>query len=198
MANLSKHEGSDFAPVSRDPLETMRRLIAWDPLRAMNAMNPWAGGWPVSSAASFVPAFDLRETPDGYVLEADLPGVEEKDINVELTGNRLTIRGTRDHEERREEESYHTYERSYGSFSRSFSLPEGTDLERIDAQLANGVLRVQIPKHADVQPRKIKVGKPVERLVEKVKGVLGVGQEKEQERQEARSSQETRSQEARP
>jgi HSP20 family protein len=145
--------------------------MTWDPFRTLSA-------WPSATAQGFVPAFELRETADAFVLEADLPGVDEKDLDIELTGNRLTIRGTREHEERQEEGSYYTYERSYGSFARSFTLPEGTDLDRVDAQLANGVLRVQIPKRAEAQSRKIKVGKPVGRLVEKVKGIFGVGETK--------------------
>jgi HSP20 family protein len=189
MANLIRRDDheTDFAPVPTawDPFDTMRRLMAWDRLRTMNdwPASSWLGG----AAASFAPAFELRESPEAYVLEADLPGVAERDLQVELIGSRLTIRGTREHEERREQESYHTYERSYGSFARSFTLPEGTDLERIDAELANGILRVRIPKRADAQPRKIKVGKPVGRLVEKVKGMFGVGEDRKEEGQDARS-----------
>jgi HSP20 family protein len=187
MANRMRLERPNLAPspLARDPFETMGRLMGWDPF---SALNQWPGSsWPLAAQGSFAPAFEVRETTDAYMIEADVPGVQEKDVDIELSGNRLTVSGTRGHEERRDEGSYHTYERSYGSFVRSFTLPEDTDLDGIDAQLANGVLRVRVPKHGDVSPRKIKIGKPVERLVEKVKGMFGVGHEKHESRQDPRA-----------
>ncbi|MFN7135345.1 MAG: Hsp20/alpha crystallin family protein, partial [Myxococcales bacterium] len=116
----------------------------------------------------FVPRFEVKETKDGYVFKADLPGVDEKDVDVSLTGNRLTISGRREAEERKEGETYFAYERSFGSFSRTFTLPEGVDTEHVDAELKNGVLTIQLGKRAEMKPRKI----ALKGVAEKVRGAF--------------------------
>src|SRR5262249_8334978 len=88
----------------------------------------------------------------------DLPGVREQDLEVSVTGYRLTVSGKREEEERREDDRYFAYERSYGSFSRSFVMPEGADVESVKAELKDGVLHIIVPKKAEVQPRPIGVG----------------------------------------
>ncbi|HYG68700.1 MAG TPA: Hsp20/alpha crystallin family protein, partial [Anaeromyxobacteraceae bacterium] len=107
----------------------------------------------------FVPSFEVKETKDAYVFKADLPGIREEDLDINLTGNRLTVSGKREEEKRSEEERYYAYERSYGSFSRSFTLPEGVDAEHVDAELRDGVLTVRIAKRPEVQPKRIEVKK---------------------------------------
>ena len=134
--------------IARDPYSLARDLLGWDPF--------FAGTRPSSA---FAPAFEVKETTDSFVLKADLPGVEEKDLDVSLHNGVLTVSGSRQSEERKEGESYALYERQYGSFSRSFSMPDMADGERVDAQLTNGVLTLTIAKKAEAKPKKISIKK---------------------------------------
>jgi HSP20 family protein len=127
----------------------MREMLRFDPFREM---VPWAG-----QATEFNPQFDVRETADAYVFRADLPGVEEKDLDISLTGNRLTVSGKREYEQRNENDTYYTCERSFGSFTRSFTLPEGVDPEHVQADVKNGVLTLHLPKRPEMQPKKIEI-----------------------------------------
>ena len=104
-----------------------------------------------------IPAFDVKETKDAYRFKADVPGIQEKDIEVTVTGNRLTMSGKREAEKEERNDRYYTYERNYGSFTRSFTLPDGADLERLQATLEHGVLAITVPKKPEVQPKKIAV-----------------------------------------
>lgn len=132
-----------------DPFEMMQDLMRWDPFREMS--RRMLG----EEAAAFLPTFDVKETKDSYVFKADLPGVKEGDLDISLTGNRLTISGRRQEENKEEGEQFYAYERSYGSFSRSFTLPEGIDAEHVQADLKDGVLSVVLPKKPEVQPKRI-------------------------------------------
>jgi HSP20 family protein len=105
----------------------------------------------------FQPAFDLKESADGYHLRADLPGVKASDIDVSVVGNRLTISGKREVEERREGETWHAIERNYGSFLRTVTLPEGASVDDVKASMVDGVLELTIPKSPDVQPRRVQI-----------------------------------------
>jgi HSP20 family protein len=136
-----------------DPFRVMDQFLRWDPFQG--GLFPAAGQM---RQQAFVPQFDVRETPDSYIFQADLPGIQEKDLDISLTGNRLTISGKRDVENKQQNENYHLYERSYGSFSRSFTLPDTADVNRANAELKDGVLTVLLPKRAEAQPRKITVG----------------------------------------
>jgi len=128
---------------------------AWDPFRAMDALLRWE---PTAAAApAFSPRVDVKETKEGFVLSADLPGVKESDIHVSVDGSVLTISGQRHEEHRKDEERYHAVERTYGSFSRSYEMPETADLDGIKAELKSGVLTVQVGKKPEVQPRQIPV-----------------------------------------
>lgn len=131
----------------RDPFAIARDLLSWD---------PWHGGRPPSA---FVPAFEVKETGDAFVVKADLPGVLEADLDINVHDNVLTVSGTRQAEARSEGESYTLYERQYGSFSRSFALPDQADHERIEAKLDAGVLTLTIGKKAEAKPRKIALQK---------------------------------------
>lgn len=137
------------APVRsvRDPFSMARELLSWD---------PFFGGRP---ATAFAPAFEVKETADSFVLRADLPGVAEGDLDIGVHNNVLTVSGSRSAEERKEGESYALYERQFGSFTRSFSLPDMADGEKIDAKLEHGVLTLTIGKKAEAKPRKIALSK---------------------------------------
>ena len=120
-------------------------------------------GWPAKGDDSSVvtsrwtPAVDIKEEPDRYVLKADVPGIDPKDIEVTMENGVLILKGERSHEEREETENYKRMERVYGMFYRRFSLPDTADAEQIRATCRNGVLEVVIPKHAKLQPRRIEV-----------------------------------------
>jgi HSP20 family protein len=157
-----------------DPFERMIDLFNWDPLREMErALGPLAGG------VDFVPSFEVRETHDAYIFKADLPGLTEKDLDIQITGNRLSVSGTRSAEEVQEGDRYYAVERSYGAFTRGFTLPDDTDLEHIEAEMKDGVLNLVIPKKEEMRPKKISVkgleegaGRVVEGIKEKVKEKL--------------------------
>ncbi|MBN1378809.1 MAG: Hsp20/alpha crystallin family protein [Gammaproteobacteria bacterium] len=103
------------------------------------------------------PAVDVKETDKEYVIHADVPGVEAKDIDVTLEDGVLTIRGERNWSNEQENESYKRVERAYGSFFRRFSLPDTADAESVKAKSNNGVLEIVIPKQEKALPRKITV-----------------------------------------
>lgn len=152
MANLIRrsHQGGGSPARGLDPFEMMRDLMRWDPLADVGALG---------RELPFVPSFDVKETKDEYVFRADLPGVRDEDLEISLTGNRLTVSGKREEEKREDDDRFYAYERSYGSFSRSFTLPEGVDPEHAQADLANGVLTISIPKKPEVKPKRIEVKK---------------------------------------
>jgi len=136
-------------PVSNEafePFALVRNLMRWDPFREMEAVP-----------SAFFPAFDIRETSEGYLFQADLPGVQQEDLDIQLSGNRLSISGKREAEARREGENRFIAERSYGNFCRTFNLPEGVDGNAVKAELRNGVLNLLVPKVPEVQPRKIAI-----------------------------------------
>jgi HSP20 family protein len=110
-----------------------------------------------SALTSWAPAVDIYETENELVVKADLPEVNEKDIDVRVENNTLTVRGERKFEEKTEKENYLRVERTYGSFSRSFSLPNTVNNEAIKADYKNGVLTVTLPKRAESKPKQVKV-----------------------------------------
>lgn len=127
--------------------------MGFDPLEQMGRMV--SGG---EQTWNFVPAFEVKETKDSYIFKADLPGVKENDLDITLTGDRLTISGKRETEQQEESDRFYAYERSFGSFSRSFTLPEGVDVNACNAELKEGVLMLRLPKLPEVQPKRIQVG----------------------------------------
>lgn len=168
MANLMRRfPESSFTPSLRaewDPFQTFRRLMEWDPFAELTP-----------SARGYQPAFDLVEKQDSYLLRADLPGVEAKDLDISVTGNRITISGKRESEQREEIEGYYSAERFYGSFSRTFTLPVDVDADHVNAELASGVLTLVVPKRPEMQGRKIEVKSKglIEGAVGKIKDALG-------------------------
>jgi HSP20 family protein len=181
MANLSirRNEPRETAATVWDPMRGMDPQRAFDPFRMIRDLmgaDPF-GGLVAPSGGMFAPDIEIKETKDSYMITADLPGVTMDDLELSVTGNRLTVSGRREEEERREDERYFTYERSYGTFARSFVMPEGADLERIEAQLSDGVLKITVPKRAEVQARKVEIGgKQKDRPKEMTKETKGEGQ----------------------
>lgn len=147
---------------NQNPMTEPTRTREWDPFRVMQEMmrwDPFQEMAPMERGRAFYPQFDVKETGDAYVFTADLPGVKENDVEISLTGNRLVVSGKRDMEDRKEGDNWYTYERSYGSFTRAFTLPQGVDADKIDAQLKDGVLTLTVAKKPEVQPRRIQIGK---------------------------------------
>lgn len=134
----------------RDPLRRMRDMLRWDPFGEL-------GGSPSSDLQAFTPSFDVKETKDALVIQADLPGMSENDVTISVAGNRLSISGERKAEAVKEDESYYMFERTYGSFNRTFTLPEEVEVDKVQAELKDGVLRLTLPKRPDAQPKKIEV-----------------------------------------
>jgi len=151
MSLVTRNNGNASNPPTRymvrDPFQVARELLAWD---------PFSGGRQVSA---YVPPFEVKETNEAFVLKADVPGVAEADLDIAVHNNVLTVSGTRHAEERQEGDSFALYERQYGSFSRSFSLPDTADGERVEAKLDSGVLTLMIWKKAEAKPRKIALQK---------------------------------------
>lgn len=131
----------------------------WDPFRMMEQMlraDPFRGEQDFDMSA---PCFDVKETGDAFVFSGDLPGVAEKDVEISLTGNRLLVSGKREMEKREEKENWYAYERSYGTFRRAFTLPEGIDADHVDAQLKDGVLTIHVAKKPEIQSKRIELNK---------------------------------------
>jgi HSP20 family protein len=143
-------------------------LVRWEPVREITSIQsemnrlfntffdtPTAGNG--SAARRWIPAMDLVETDDHFVLKADLPGLKEEDVNIEVEENVLTVSGERKAEHEDKREGYVRVERSYGSFRRSLTLPEGVDAEAVTANFDNGVLEVRIPKPEERKPRRVAI-----------------------------------------
>ncbi len=148
MANLIRRNEPGLT-TGWDPFEIMREMTSWDPFSNFRRNFPTTG--------TFTPDFDVRETKDGYLFKADLPGIDEKDLDISISGNRLTVSGKREAEKTDESERYFCYERNYGAFQRTFTLPEGCDADHVRAELKHGVLTLNVPKSPEVQPKKIAV-----------------------------------------
>jgi HSP20 family protein len=145
-------------------------LVRWDPIRELDSLQGdmnrlfdrfFEGGRTAngSTARRWIPAMDLVETEDHLVLRGDLPGMTEDDVDIEIKDSVLTVSGERKSESEDKSEGYHRVERSFGSFSRSLTLPQGIDPERVEAKFENGVLEVQIPKPAEAKPTRVQIGK---------------------------------------
>ncbi len=109
------------------------------------------------ATADWVPAVDIKEEDDRYVIHADIPGVEAKDIEVNMENGILSIRGERKFEDEESREGYKRVERVHGSFYRRFSLPDGADADAISAKFKDGVLEIVIPKQVKILPKRIEV-----------------------------------------
>jgi HSP20 family protein len=146
MALVTRRDnGNQQLSRTRDPFSMFRDLLTWDPYdRAVSTFNP---------------RFEIKERDDGFLFTADMPGVKEEDLDISLQNGVMTLSGTRVAEKRQENETYYAYEREYGSFSRSFALPDYADPEKIEAKLDNGVLFVVVGKRSEAKPRKVQLKK---------------------------------------
>jgi HSP20 family protein len=156
MADLTVRQGGALPQRRRewDPFQRMQELMGFDPFEEFGRLLGNRG-----EGMTFVPAFEVKETKDAFVFKADLPGVEEKDLDITVTGDRISVSGKRESEQREEGERFYAFERNFGSFTRSFTLPEGVNTDGIQADLENGVLTLSLPKHPETQPKRISLGK---------------------------------------
>jgi HSP20 family protein len=145
-------------------------LIRWEPVAELNTIQnemnrlfntffdqPAQNGRGNGISRRWLPAMDIVETADRYVLRADLPGLSDGDVNVQMEDNILTVSGERRAERDEQHEGYYRLERGFGSFSRSLTLPDGVDAERIEAHFDRGVLEIGIPKPEQKKPRTVQV-----------------------------------------
>ncbi|WP_242107748.1 Hsp20/alpha crystallin family protein [Luteimonas aquatica] len=124
------------------------------------AFGRFGDGEAAAADAPWVPGVDIKEEAGRFVIRADLPGVDPREIEIQMDKNILSIRGERSAEQAAENERFARAERRHGRFHRRFALPESADAERISASGRNGVLEIVIPKKAEVAPRRIAVGSP--------------------------------------
>ena len=144
-------------------------LVRWEPARELNSLQQEmnrlfssffdtpTGGNGGSYARRWIPAMDLVESGDEYVLTADLPGLSQDDINIEFEDNVLTVSGERKSEHTDRKEGYFRIERASGAFSRSLTLPEGVDADAVKATFDKGVLEIRIPKPEQRKPKKVAI-----------------------------------------
>jgi HSP20 family protein len=148
-------------------------LIRWEPVAELNAIqnemnrlfntfvDPSAPTTPTSrgngTTRRWLPPMDLVETPDHYVLRADLPGLSDGDVNVQLEDNVLTLAGERKAEHEDQHEGYYRLERAFGTFSRSLTLPDGVDPDGVHAHFDRGVLEIRIPKPEQKKPKTVQI-----------------------------------------
>lgn len=145
----------------------MATLTRWEPFRGVSVFQDQMsrlfedsilhGRTDDSAQPAWAPAVDIYETENELVVKADLPDVNEKELDVRVEDNLLTIRGERKFEKSVTEDNFLRVERAYGAFSRSFSLPPTVNAEAIQAEYKNGVLNIHIPKREEAKPKQIKV-----------------------------------------
>jgi HSP20 family protein len=116
------------------------------------------GGKEQLTAGTFMPAADVYEDEHNVVLKLEIPGVNEEDLKVSVENNILTIQGERKFEKEEKEENFHRIERRYGSFTRTFKLPNTVDSDRVEAGYDKGILKITLAKRAEAKPKQIKVG----------------------------------------
>ena len=145
----------------------MTVLTRWDPFREFSTLQDCMnrlfqdsfgqGREEALTTSSFAPAVDVYEDEHNITLKIEVPGIDEKDIDIRVENNLLTVHGERKFEKEEKEENYRRVERQYGSFTRSFNLPTTVDAENISADYDRGVLKVKLVKKAEAKPKQIKV-----------------------------------------
>jgi len=118
------------------------------------------------TTSNFAPPVDVYEDEHNITLKIEVPGIEEKDIDVRIENNTLTVHGERRFEKEEKEENFRRVERQYGSFTRSFTLPTTVDADKVQAHYDKGILKVQLAKKAEAKPKQIKVNVGSERVLE--------------------------------
>jgi HSP20 family protein len=141
-------------------------ITRWDPFRELNALQNRVnhlfqdfsrGQNELTTTTSFVPAVDLYEDEHKVTLKLEIPGINQEDLDISLENNTLSVHGERKFEKEEKEENFHRIERRYGSFARSFSLPNTLDPESVRASYENGVLKIELAKREEAKPKQIKV-----------------------------------------
>lgn len=144
----------------------MTRMMDLMPHRAFlptreDGFDRWFEDWNLPAIfgeeRSWVPAFDVTENEDNYVFHAELPGMEPKDIDVSLTDGLLTVKGEKKKASEDKNRNYHRIERAYGTFERTFRIPDNVETQNLEASYKDGVLKLVLPKGASAKPRKIEV-----------------------------------------
>ncbi|EAU55985.1 Hsp20/alpha crystallin family protein [Mariprofundus ferrooxydans] len=140
---------------------TLMRWSPWQELESVNSQlsrllegNSTVAG---TESGQWAPSVDIRETDDALLVQAELPGIDKKDVQVEVHDGVLTLSGERRYEKDLKEENVHRIERAYGRFSRSFSLPTHIDTDKVDAQMNDGVLEIRLPKHETARAKAIEI-----------------------------------------
>jgi HSP20 family protein len=144
----------------------MTMVTRWDPFRELSALqqqvnrlfnDSYTGRGEEALGTNFVPPVDVYEDEQGITLKMEVPGIDEKDIDIRLENNTLTVRGERKFEKEEKEENFQRVERRYGSFTRSFTLPSTVDTDNVSADYDKGVLALKLAKRAEAKPKQIKV-----------------------------------------
>jgi HSP20 family protein len=145
----------------------MTVLTRWEPFREFSTLQDrmnrlfresYSGSQDESlTTSTFAPAVDVYEDEHQVTLKIEVPGIDEKDIDVQVENNTLTVHGERKIEKEEKEENYRRVERQYGSFTRTFTLPQTVDTEKVSATYDKGVLKIALPKKAEAKPKQIKV-----------------------------------------
>jgi HSP20 family protein len=148
MADIVRR--GEYPMTEWDPFRLMREMLRWDPFR----MQQLAGG----ERDMWIPHFEVRETPNELRIVADVPGARRDDLEISLSGNRLIVSGRRESEERNKDENIVTWERQFGQFTRTFTLPDNIDTSHVTSDLRDGVLTIVVPLKAGTGPRKIPIG----------------------------------------
>jgi len=155
-----------FASMPQRPFESLRREVdrLFEDFGGGIWRSPFGRSffdiepvWRAQSAMAAMPAVDVTETDKTYEITAELPGMDEKNIEVKVADGVLTIEGEKEEEKEKKEKDYYLSERSFGSFQRSFKVPNGVDTDKIDATFKNGVLKVILPKSAEAQKAEKKI-----------------------------------------
>ena|ERR671910_2829945 len=143
-------------------------IVRWDPLRDLDSFQSdmnrlfdrFFDGRPANGdrGRRWIPAMDLVETDENLVVRADLPGLSEDDVEIEIKDNVLTVSGERKAEHEEKGEGFHRVERSFGRFARSLSLPRGVDADKVQAGFSDGVLQVRVPKPEETKPTRVQIG----------------------------------------
>ena len=153
----------------------MTVITRWDPFREFSTLqdrmnrllhDSYGDREEALTTSTFAPPVDVYEDEHNVTLKIEVPGIDEKDIDVRIENNTLTVHGERKFEKEEKEENFRRVERQYGSFTRSFTLPNTVDNEQVQANYEKGILRIQLAKKAEAKPKQIKVNMGSEKALE--------------------------------
>ena len=154
-------------------------ITRWDPFRELNTLQNRVNSLfqnygrsnqeELTTSGSFVPAVDVYDDEHKVILKLEVPGVKQEDLDVQVENQTLTVRGQRTFEKEEKEENFQRIERRYGSFSRSFTLPNTIDTQSVKADYENGILKIELAKREEAKPKQIKVNIGSKKAIEGVK-----------------------------